>query len=177
MTRWTLGLGALIALAVGACGGSNQQNQTAGPTASTAAFVGVSPAEGASGVAVSSPISLRFNTAMATGMEQYMDLHVGDLSGPTVPMNCGWSGDREVLTCTPLSPLMPHTTYAIHMGGRMMSASGMMIDYSQAQAMGGQWIMGGMMGGSHDGMGWGMMGSGWQNPNGSYGMMFTFTTA
>jgi hypothetical protein len=26
-------------------------------------------------------------------------------------------------------------------------------------------------------MGWGMMGNGWRNTNGSYGMVFTFTTA
>ena len=38
--------------------------------------------------------------------------------------------------------------------------------------MGGQWIMGGMMTGTHGGMGWGMMGSGWRNANGSYGMVF-----
>ena len=43
--------------------------------------------------------------------------------------------------------------------------------------MGGQWIMGGMMTGTHGGMAWGMMGSGWHNANGSYGMVFTFTTA
>ncbi len=72
---------------------------------------------------------------------------------------------------------MSHTTYVIHMGGRMMAANGTMMDYSQGQAMGGQWIMGGMMSGTHAGMGWGMMGNGWQNPNGSYGMVFTFMTA
>ena len=27
------------------------------------------------------------------------------------------------------------------------------------------------------GMGWGMMGNGWRHANGSYGMVFTFTTA
>jgi hypothetical protein len=43
--------------------------------------------------------------------------------------------------------------------------------------MSGQWIMGGMMTGTHGEMGWGMMGSGWRNANGSYEMGFTFTTA
>ena len=33
------------------------------------------------------------------------------------------------------------------------------------------------MTGTHGGMGWGMMASGWHNANGSYGMVFTFTTA
>jgi hypothetical protein len=120
---------------------------------------------------------LRFSGAMASGMEQYVDLHLGDLSGATVPMNCGWSSDRQVLTCTPLSPLMTGTTYSVHLGGGMMSAGGSPLDYSPGQSMGGQWILGGMMTGTHAGMGWGMMGGRWQNPNGSYGMVFTFTTA
>jgi hypothetical protein len=34
-----------------------------------------------------------------------------------------------------------------------------------------------MMSGNHGGMAWGMMGSGWRNANGSYGMLFSFTTA
>ena len=146
--------------------------------ARVAALTAVSPAEGATAVALNSPITLHFSGAMAAGMEQYMDLHVGDLSGATMPMSCGWSGDRETLTCTPTSQLMPHTTYAIHMGGGMMGANGMMVDYSRGQAMGGQWIMGGMMSGTHGGgMGWGMMGGNWRNANGSVGMMFSFTTA
>jgi hypothetical protein len=37
--------------------------------------------------------------------------------------------------------------------------------------MGGQWATGGMMGGQT-----GMMGTGWHNSNGSYGMVFGFTT-
>ena len=36
-------------------------------------------------------------------------------------------------------------------------------------------VGGGMV--SAGGMGWGMMGGGWRNANGSYGMVFTFTTA
>ena len=48
---------------------------------------------------------------------------------------------------------------------------------STATTMGGQWITGGMMGGSHAGGAWGMMGPGWRNSNGSYGMAFSFTTA
>ncbi len=120
---------------------------------------------------------LRFGGAMAAGMERYVDLHLHDLSGPVVPMACAWSPDGTVLTCTPASPLAAHTTYAIHMGGGLMSRAGSVIDYSPALAMGGRWIMGGMMTGSHGGMGWGMMTGDWRNANGSYGMVFTFTTA
>jgi hypothetical protein len=61
----------------------------------------------------------------------------------------------------------------------MMSAGGMAVDdTTYGPGMGGQWIMsGGMMTGTHGGMGWGMMGRGWHNANGGYGMVFTFTTA
>jgi hypothetical protein len=178
MARWAFGLGLLAAWAAAACG-SSQQSQMTSPTGmpTAAALTAVSPGEGAVGVASSSPITLHFSGAMASGMEQFMDLHRGDLSGGTVPMGCTWSGDRETVACTPLSPLLSHTTYAIHVGGGMMGANGTMVDYSHGQAIGGQWIMGGMMSGTHGGMGWGMMSGDWRNPNGSYGMVFTFTTA
>lgn len=153
-------------------------NGSGSGTSAGAAFMSVSPAGGEVSVAVGSPITFRFNGAMGGGMEQYVDLHMGDLSGPVVAMTRAWSADRTVLTCTPASPLASRTTYAIHLGGGMMSAGGVAVDYTTyGPAMGGQWIMGGMMTGTHGGMGWGMMGSGWRNANGSYGMVFTFTTA
>jgi hypothetical protein len=67
--------------------------------------------------------------------------------------------------------------YAIHLGGGMAGANGVAVDCTSGLGLGGQWIMGGMMTGTHGGMGWGMMGNGWRNANGSYGMMFSFTTA
>ncbi len=172
-------LGAVLG---GSCGGS--QNMM-GPgmngsqaTSAGVAFMSVSPMAGAVGVAASTQVTLRFSGAMGMGMEQYVDLHVHDLSGAVVAMSCAWSGDRTLLTCTPGASLAPQTTYAVHLGGGMMSAAGAAIDYTTyGPAAGGQWIMGGMMTGTHGGMGWGMMGSGWRNANGSYGMVFTFTTA
>ena len=92
-------------------------------------------------------------------------------------MSCGWSPDRTLLTCTPGSPLNSRTAYAVHLGAGMMSAAGAPVDYTNGLGMGGQWIMGGMMTSSHGGMGWGMMTSGWRGTNGSYGMVFAFTTA
>jgi hypothetical protein len=184
MTKWIGGLGALLAAALGvACGGGNSMtgpsmSGSGSSSAGAVAFMAVSPVAGASGVPVGSPITFRFSGAMGTGMEQYMDLHMGDLSGAEMPMSCAWSGDRTLVTCTPASPLASRTTYALHLGGGMMSAGGMAVDYTTyGPGMGGQWIMGGMLTGTHGGMGWGMMGSGWRNANGSYGMAFTFTTA
>ncbi len=188
MSRWLCAWAVVFAAALeGACGGSGSMGPMAGgpgggsgggglPPAG-AAFMAVSPPEGASAVATSSPLVFHFSAAMAEGMEKYVDLHHGDLSGSTVPLACAWSEGRTVLTCAPAAPLAPRTTYAIHLGGGMTSAAALPIDYTNGLAMGGRWIMGGMMSGTHAGMGWGMMGSGWRNANGSYGMVFTFTTA
>ena len=165
---------------LGACsGGASTAPTTDNPTPSPSAtaLVAMSPDGGATGVSPSVTMTMQFSGPMTAGMEQYVDLHIGDLSGAVVPMSCGWSGDRTLLTCTPAVPLAAHTTYAIHLGGGMMSAGGVAVDYTTyGPGMGGQWIMGGMMTGTHGGMGWGMMGSGWRNANGSYGMVFTFTT-
>jgi len=181
MTKGIGGLAALLAAALGvACGGGSSMTGSGmngpGGTSAGAAFMSVSPAGGATGMAVGSPITFRFSGPMGAGVEQYVDLHMGDLSGAEVGMSCAWSADRTQLTCTPGSPLASRTTYALHMGGGMMSAGGVAVDYTAGLGMGGQWIMGGMMTGTHGGMGWGMMGSGWRNANGSYGMVFTFTT-
>ncbi len=183
MSKWIGGLVVLFAVALGvACGGGNNMMAPGmngpGGSSSAATFMSVSPAGGAAGVAVGSPLMFRFSGAMGAGMERYVDLHMVDLSGAEVPMSSSWSADHTLLTCTPASPLAPHTTYAIHLGGGMMSAGGVAVDYTtHGPGMGGQWIMGGMMTGTHGGMAWGMMGNGWRNANGSYGMVFTFTTA
>ncbi len=183
MTRTSVAISLALGLALLAvgCGGGNGTMMGPNPsgTGSTgASFMSVTPQGGATGVSVSAPIMFRFGAAMGAGMEQYVDLHMGDLAGPNVPMSCGWSGDRTTLTCTPQGPLSSRTSYVVHLGGGMMTQAGQPLDYARyGPMMGGQWIMGGMMGSSHGGDPWGMMGSGWRNANGSYGMAFTFTTA
>ena len=167
-----------LGVGCGGDGGSMTGPSAMGMGSPGAAFMSVTPQGGAAGVSVSGSIVLRFGGAMGTGMEQYVDLHMGDLAGPEVSMTCGWSGNRTTLTCAPQGPLSPRTTYAFHLGGGMMAQSGQPLDYAQyGPMMGGQWIMGGMMSGSHGGSPWGTMGSGWRNTNGSYGVAFTFTTA
>lgn len=177
-------LSAILALAAAGCGGRDYGPMMMtgpsgmGPQGYAPALVSVTPAGGATGVPTSTSITLRFGTAMAVAMDQYMDLHVGSIAGPVVPMGCAWSPDRTTLTCTPSAPLDPRTTYVFHLGGGMMTQAGEPIDYGRyGPAMGGQWLMGGMMGPSHGGHPWGMMGPGWRHPNGSYGMEFSFTTA
>ena len=166
----------LALLAVG-CGEGNERTMM-GPGSPGATFLSVTPRGGATGVSPSAPIVFRFGAALGSGMEQYVDLHRSDLAGPTVPMSCGWSGDRTTLTCSPRGPLSPRTTYVVHLGGGMMTQAGQPLDCAQyGPLMGGQWIVGGMMGGSHADGAWGAMGPRWRNANGSYGLAFSFTTA
>ncbi len=170
-----------LAFLTAGCGSGNDSSMM-GPSGAGsptgASLMSVAPQGGTTGVAGSSSMVFRFGAAMSGGMEQYVDLHTGDLAGPAMPMNCGWSGDRTTLTCTPQGPLSSRTTYVIHLGGGMMTQAGQALEYFQyGPMMGGQWITGGMMGNSHAGGSWGMMGPNWRNANGSYGMAFTFTTA
>jgi len=175
---------AAAAAAAAACGGRNDgPMMMTGPTGAAPqsygfAFMSITPAGGATGVPTSTSITMRFGGGMAVAMEQYVDLHVGSLAGPTVAMSCGWSADRTTLTCTPVTALEPHTTYILHVGGGVTTPSGAWVDFgAYGPAMGGQWIMGGMMGPSHAGHAWGTMGAGWHGGNGNYGMAFPFTTA
>jgi hypothetical protein len=153
------------------CGSSREMgSMMTGPSTGTE-LLEVSPSGGATGVSVGTNISISFSHAMLQGMEQYVDLHEGDLDGPLVPMHCAWSSDRRTLACTPDAPLQPHTRYALHIGGGMMDADDHPVDLAlMGPGMGGQWVMGA----SHHGP---MMGSGWHGSNGSYGMSFSFTTA
>jgi len=147
-----------------------------GMAGSSATLVAMSPAMGADGVSTTASMMLRFSGPMAWDMERYVDLHQGNLSGPTVPMSCSLSPDRTQIACTPLSPLHASTTYTLHVGAGMLDATGHSVDMS---GFGGQWIMGsgGVMTSSHGGAPWGMMAGSWMGPNGAYGMAYTFTTA
>ncbi len=89
---------------------SSGMNGSGSAASSTVSFMGASPPAGATGVAVNTAIMFRFSGAMGSGMEQYMDLHMGDLSGAEMPMTCAWSSDRTPLTCTLNAPLAAHTT-------------------------------------------------------------------
>lgn len=139
--------------------------------------IAVLPSGGATGVDPAAPIVVTFSHPMRPGMEQYAALHEGDVTGPTVPGAWAWSPDYTILTFTPGQPLRSQTGYTLHLGGGMRTAGGGYLDYGSCVGRhGGQWATSQMMGG---GMmsGGGMMGSGWRHPNGSYGMVFTFTTA
>jgi hypothetical protein len=164
-----LALGLVLLLA--SCGGSSDMM---GPRTPGPSLLSVTPPDGATGVSASTAVVFRFGAAMGVGMEQLVDLHVGDLGGPIVPLRCGWSADRTTLTCTPQAPLPAHTACVAHLGGGLMTQAGQPLEYG---ARGGHWVLGSMMGGTHAGGAWRSMGPRWRGPNGSYGMAFTFTTA
>jgi len=162
----------VLLFAAGCSDGNNEPNQV------TTTLTLVSPAGGATNVAPTAAISMTFSGPMAQGMENYMDVHAGTAADATVPMTCTWSVDRATLTCTHAAPFASGSTYTIHVGGGMMDANGHPLDMNgMVNTMGGVWLMPGMMGGMHAGQPMNMMGQGWQGSNGSYGMMFTFTTA
>jgi len=136
----------------------------------------VVPAGGATGVSVGDSVVITFDHALGAGMEQYAALHEGSVAGPVVTGRWSLSQDGTTLTFVPASPLKPSTTYVIHLGGAMRDANGNVVNLeAHGPGMGGQWATHTMMsGGMASG---GMMGAGWQHPaNGSYGMLFTFTT-
>jgi hypothetical protein len=163
----------LVSLAVAACGGGDSIGPSA---AATTELVSVVPSGGSTGVSASGPMVMTFSRPMMAGMEQYVDLHQGDASGPLVAITCTWSADRLTLTCVPGQSLQANAPYTLHMGGGMMDADDHPVDMGHQSQTGGQWLMPGMMGGMHGGAPMSGMGAGWKGANGSYGMVFTFTT-
>jgi hypothetical protein len=160
-------------LVLAACGGDG----TTGSDTETV-LESVSPVAGATGVNPSGTISARFSGPMASGMQQFMDLHQGSIAGPiVVPMSCSMPSDRMTITCTPGQPLEHGSPYTIHLGSGMMDASGHRAEIEQhGMGMGGQPVTGGMMGGMHGGQPTGMMGADWSDSDGHFGMAFGFET-
>jgi hypothetical protein len=82
------------------------------------------------------------------------------------------------VTCAPHEPLQARATYCLHLGGGMAAQSGEPVEFDAYGPMhGGEWVEGGMMGGSHAGQPWGHMGPGWHHEGRGYGMAFEFTTS
>jgi hypothetical protein len=135
------------------------------------------------------PVVIQFSHPMMQGMEEYADVHEGEVEGPLVPGAWRRRADLAALTFTPDASLKSQIRYAIHIGGGMQDQEGHHINFEEhGFGMGGQWMTQQMhQGGQHGygmgqgGMGGGMggtgMGAGWTYPtNGSSGMVFSFTT-
>lgn len=150
------------------------------------ALLSVAPAGGETDVALDASVMVRFDHAMHDHAMDYAAVHEGDVAGPMVGGTWTMEEQGTVMRFTPDQPWKAGTDYTIHLGGGMQDAGGHMVDLGgHGTMMGGQWAtgtmmtggmgggMGGMTGGQHE-----HMGEGWQHPvNGSYGMVFTFTTA
>ena len=179
-TSFLLGIPVLLAAFAG-CSSDN----VAGPgdPSVETVLLAVAPQGGSVNVDPGSSVTVRFDHQMNPAMSEWADVHEGDVAGPEVDGAWTWSDNFMRLTFTPDHPFAPATTYTIHVGGGMMDANGRNVDLGQhGPGMGGQWATGDMMGGGPMGggpMGGGPhMGDGWEHPtNGSFGMVFSFTTA
>ena len=138
------------------------------------------PEGGAINVDPNAPITIVFSHPMGSGMEMYIALHEGNTGGPIIEGTWTWSEDLMTVTFQPNSPLNPGTDYSVHLGGGMTDMDGDHINYEEhGMNMGGTWVTEQMLGEFSTGMMGemgSMMGSGWQHHNGTYGMVFTFTT-
>ncbi len=173
----------LLVWASAALAGCSNSATTEPDLSVPAALLSVQPTGGSVDVAVDAEVVVTFDHPIAEGMEAYAALYEGSITGPEVPGTWALSADHTALTFTPDAPLKPATTYVIHIGGGMMDADGDILDLgSHGRGMGGEWATGSMMTGGMGMHGQGghsdHMGMGWENPtDGTYGMVFTFTTA
>ncbi|MFA6166784.1 MAG: Ig-like domain-containing protein [Gemmatimonadaceae bacterium] len=176
-SRRPFALLSFVALLLSACGASD--NPVDGAT-SAPSLASLQPANAAIGVDPGAPVVLRFNHAMMTGMEMLVVLHEESVTGAVVAAVATWSEGRTVLTLNPQVPLKRATRHVVHLSPSLQDTAGRMINMSPATMMGGQTVSGSMMGGGsmmNGQWGPGMMGAGWQASNGTFGVMFTFTTS
>lgn len=179
-SRWSPLVVVPLLVALAACADDGTTPDVSGETL----LLSVLPEGGAVDVDPNDPIEVHFDHPMMSGMEDYALLHLGDVTGPAVEGTWSLSSDRTVLAFTPDAALQPATRYTIHLGGGMIDGEGHPVDWqTHGTHMGGEWATGTMMGsGMGPGMGMGgavgghHMDSGWVHANGSYGMVFTFTT-
>jgi hypothetical protein len=113
MRRIALTLVGAAAFVAAGCGSeSSMMTDPTGPGGAPVAsstFMALSPGGGSVGVPMGTPLEFHWGTAMGAGMEQFVDLHMGDLAGPIVPMSCAWSGTRRPSFARSSSPLQPGT--------------------------------------------------------------------
>ena len=152
-----------------------------GPEDDATALLGIAPLNGSADISVGTSVVATFDHPVGVGMEAFAALHEGALTGTEVEGVWTLSSDRTALAFQPDRALKPATTYVLHLGGGMTDDHGNHVNLGQhGLGMGGEWATASMMTGGM-GMGAGnghMLGSGWTHPsNGSYGMIFSFTTA
>lgn len=146
-------------------------------------LLSVAPAGEAVDVALDAPVVVTFDHAMHGHAADYAAVHEGDVTGPVVEGSWMMEENGTVMRFTPGQDWKAGMEYTIHLGGGMTDVEGHHVDMgTHGTHMGGEWATGSMMGGTHgagmNGSQHGHTGAGWEHPeNGSYGMLFTFTTA
>ncbi len=164
----------LLAFAPALAGCTHEQLFDQTPPAALSAVV---PAGGSVGVDPSGAVTISFSRPLRAGMEQYAALHEGGLMGGVVAGRWALAGDRTVLTFTSAAPLARSTGYAIHLGGGLKDEDGRVVDLSPGRALGGRWATAAMMSDAPPGSpALSRVGIGWLAPDGTYGMIFDFTT-
>ncbi|MEP7383144.1 MAG: Ig-like domain-containing protein [Gemmatimonadota bacterium] len=173
--RFSLLVGSTVAI-VSAC--------TSAPTSVAvdlaATVLSVSPVQSSAGVDPAAPIVVTFNRGMMAAMERLVVLHEGSVRGAAIAGAYTWSSDRRSLTFRPDTPLRSSTMYVLHLAPDLRTDDGGRLNHEACTSIGGRSVSQQMMGGgmmSAGSMGPGMMGSGWLPISGSYGMVFSFTTA
>lgn len=176
--RWrraVLVVGTMALVGVGACSDDPVAE------AEEVVLLSVAPAGGSLGVDVGVSVVVAFDHALMPAMVEYAALHEGGLDGSEVEGAWTLTDGGTVLQFTPAGALKPATSYTIHMGGGMEGDHGEPMNFEMhgSAHMGGQWATGSMMSGGMTGMGGSHphMGDGWSHTNGTFGMVFTFTTA
>ena len=170
----------VVALVLTACGSAGDPSGPAESAALAPSLASIQPGNAATGVDPSAPVVLKLSQSMQTGMEMLVVLHEDNVTGATIPASAAWSLDRMTLTLKPQSALKRGTTYVVHLSPSLQDTAGRMINMTSGTMLGGRTVSGGMMGsGSMTNGQWGpgMMGAGWQASNGTFGMIFTFTTS
>lgn len=170
----------VAALFLAACSRSDTGVGPSDAAVNAPSLASIQPASATTGVAPNAPVVLRFSHVMMNGMEMLVVLHEGSVTGPVVAATATWSADRTTLTLLPQASLKGATKYVVHLSPSLKDTAGRTINLSPGTMMGGQNVSGGMMGSTsmmNGQWGPGMMGTGWQAANGTFGMIFTFTTA
>ncbi len=164
----------ILAFAPALAGCAHEELTYRAPAAALAAVV---PAGGAVAVDPAGTVVISFTQPLAAGMERFAALHAGDLSGDVVPGAWTLSPDRSTLTFAPAAPLARAATHTIHLGGSLKDSHGQPVDLGPGRILGGQWVTAAMLSAAMPGSAaTSMVGYGWLAPDGTYGMIFRFTT-
>jgi len=118
-TRRTLRLALLLAsaaLLIVACG-------TGGGTPAGPSVTSTTPADGATGVALSATVSVEFDRAMDEAATE-----TAFVAPAAVDCSFSWNADGTVLTCDPADPFDPDTEYAFGVGTGAESTDGVALE-------------------------------------------------